>query len=143
MRNHRTYGHDTIHALEDFAERCGLELEPFQRRILRAVASGTREVAILLARGNGKTALMALVAVHHLVTVQDAKVVVAASSRDQATNLFAYADRFARALGDPHVVYRYLELRWYPDADRAAKHGTYWSRSADRAGQSTRRSCTA
>jgi phage terminase large subunit-like protein len=119
----------TIHALEDFAERCELELEPFQRRILRAVSSGTREVAILLARGNGKTSLAALIALHHLVTVEDAKVVVAAASRDQATNLFAYADRYARALGDPHVIHRYLELRWYPDIGSAAKHGTYWSRS--------------
>jgi phage terminase large subunit-like protein len=119
----------TIAALEDFADVVGLELEPFQRRILRAVASGTREVAVLLPRGNGKTALMALVAVHHLATTPDAKVVVAASSRDQATNLFSYAERFARALGDPHLVYRWLELRWYEDADRVAKHGAYWSRT--------------
>src|SRR3954470_16355631 len=119
----------TITALEDFAADCGLELEPFQRRILRAVASGTREVVVLLPRGNGKTALMALVAVHHLVTTTNARVVVAAASRDQATNLYAYADRYARALGDPHVVHRYLELRWYDHVGSAAKHGTYWSRS--------------
>ena len=36
---------------------------------------------ILLPRGNGKTALMALIALHHLVTVEDARVVVVASSR--------------------------------------------------------------
>src|SRR4051812_33380604 len=108
-----------ITALESFAEDCGLELESFQRRVLRAVASGTREVAVLLPRGNGKTSLMALVAVHHLVTVPDARVVIAAASRDQATNLFDYAQRFARALGDPHVVHRYLELRWYDDVGSA------------------------
>src|SRR4051794_27275583 len=119
MRNDRTLTRrqnvrmGTITALETFADDCELELEPFQSRILRAVASGTREVVVLLPRGNGKTSLVALVALHHLVTVRDAKVVVAAASRDQATNLFSYSDRFARALGDPHIVHRYLELRWY------------------------------
>ncbi len=52
-----------------FADACGLELEPFQRRILRAIASGTREMVVLLPRGNGKTSLAALLALHHLVTV--------------------------------------------------------------------------
>jgi hypothetical protein len=124
----------TIHALEDFAERCELELEPFQRRILRAVSSGTREVAILLARGNGKTSLAALIALHHLVTVQDAKVVVAAASRDQATNLFAYADRYARALGDPHVIHRYLGAALVPGHRQRGETRDLLEPEPDRAG---------
>lgn len=93
--------------LEDFAEDCGLELEPFQRRILRAVASGTREIVTLLPRGNGKTALMALVAVHHLVSAPNARVVAAAASRDQTNHLFAYAERYARTLDEPDIVFRW------------------------------------
>src|SRR3954447_7879420 len=86
--------------IEAFAELCGLELEAFQRRIMRAVAAGEREVVVLLPRGNGKTALMALIALRHLVTVEDARVVVVASSRQQAEHLFGYAQRFARELQD-------------------------------------------
>jgi phage terminase large subunit-like protein len=116
-----------ITALEDFAEDCGLDLEPFQRRILQAVTSGTREVVVLLPRGNGKTALAALLALHHLVTVEDARVIVAAASRAQATNLFSYAERFARALGNPHVVHRHLVLRWCPQSEREK----VWTRSLE------------
>ena len=116
-------------SIEAFADACGLALEPFQRRIVRAVARGAREVVVLLPRGNGKTALMALVALHHLVTVKGAKVVVAASSRAQATNLFEYAVNFARKLDDPRIVVRHLELRWYDDASTAAKTGAYWDRT--------------
>ena len=71
--------------LERFARRCGLDLEPFQKRILQAVRSGVREAVILLPRGNGKTSLMALIALHHLVTVEDARVVVAATTSTPAT----------------------------------------------------------
>ncbi len=116
-----------ITALEAFADDCDVELEPFQRRILRAIASGTREVVVLLPRGNGKTSLAALVALHHLVTVPDAKVVVAAASRQQATHLYDFAARYAYALGDPHVVHRHLVLRWCPRPDRER----VWTRSLE------------
>ena len=96
-------------------------------RIIRAIASGEREVVILMPRGNGKTALIALAALTHLVTVEDAKVVVAASSRQQATLLFEYAQRFALELDDPRVVLRHLHLRWCP-APENAKH---WTRSLE------------
>ena len=68
----------------DLAERAGLDLEPFQRRIAKAALSDERELLVLLPRGNGKTALQALVALHHLLTVDDAEVFCCASSRDQA-----------------------------------------------------------
>jgi hypothetical protein len=48
------------------------------------VFSGRREVLILFPRGNGKTCLQALVALHHLLTVEDAEIFCCASSRDQA-----------------------------------------------------------
>lgn len=102
-------------SVDAFAKRCGLDLEPFQHRILRAIDSGEREIVASLPRGNGKTALIALVALHHLVSTPGAKIVVAAASRQQATLLFEYAERYARALSDPHVVHRHLVLRWCDD----------------------------
>jgi phage terminase large subunit-like protein len=110
-----------------FCRRLGLDLEPFQRRIVRAVTSGEREIVALLPRGQGKTSLMSLIALHHLTTVEDAKVVVAAASRQQATHLFEYAERYARELGDPHVVPRHLVLRWCPHPDTPK----IWTRSLE------------
>ncbi len=101
----------------DLCRRVGFHPEPFQRRIARMVLGPEREALVLLPRGQGKSCLQSLVALHHLLTVDDAEVYCAASSRDQAKNLFQYAQRFARALGDPHIVHRHLELRWCPDAD--------------------------
>ena len=54
--------------LDRFAAACGVELEPFQTRVAAAVAGEQREVVVLLPRGQGKTHLLALVALHHLVT---------------------------------------------------------------------------
>ncbi len=101
----------------DLAEGAGLDLEPFQRRIARAALGPERELLVLLPRGNGKTCLQALVALHHLLTVDDAEVFCCASSRDQARILFQYAAKFARAIDHPNLVHRHLELRWCPDPD--------------------------
>ena len=113
-----------ITALEDFADDCGLELEPFQRRILRAVASGTREVVVLLPRGNGKTAL------------DGAR--RAAPPRDHAGRQGGRGGRQPRAGRRTCSTTRSAsrarsatrtsctatcELRWYDAAGTAAKHG--------------------
>src|SRR5215216_1568860 len=91
-----------------FAEVVGLRVEPFQRRILPAVLGLEPEALILVPRGAGKTTLMGLVVVHHLLTVPDAKVYVAASSKDQARILYEAAAGFARRLEHPHLVFRHL-----------------------------------
>lgn len=109
----------------DLAVAAGLDLEPFQHRIARAVFNGPREVLKLLPRGNGKTALQALVALHHLLTVEDAEIYCCASSRDQAKVLFQYAARFARELDHPNVVHRHLELRWCPDPEEPTDFTRY------------------
>ena len=101
--------------LLEFADTAGLKLEPFQHRIIRAVLGPQAEALILLPRGAGKTTLMALVVVHHLLTVEHAKGYVAASSRDQARILFEAAERFARHVDHPNLVFRHLEIRWCPD----------------------------
>jgi phage terminase large subunit-like protein len=97
------------------AERVGLRLEPFQRRIVRGAAGPEREFVCLMPRGSGKTSLSALLAVHHLLTVPDAAIYCAAASREQARILFEAAQRYARTLDHPNVVFRHLELRWCED----------------------------
>jgi phage terminase large subunit-like protein len=109
------------------AERVGLHLEPFQRRILKAAAGPEREKLFLLPRGSGKTTIAALDAVHHFLSTEGARVYVAASSEQQAALLYSAADQFAREVGDEHVVPRYNHLRWCPDPENA-KH---WTRSLE------------
>lgn len=93
-----------------FAERVGLRLEPFQRRIARA-AHESRELLVLLARGNGKSRLIGTLAVHHLLTTESPAVYVAAASRDQARVVFEYAREVAEALDLEELIVRHLELR--------------------------------
>jgi phage terminase large subunit-like protein len=108
--------------LERFAEECGLHLESFQKRIVGAIAGPEPEILITMPRGGGKTSLTALVALHHLITVPGAAIYVAAASRQQASLLFEYADRYARALEHPNIVHRHLELRWCDDPDEPKVH---------------------
>jgi phage terminase large subunit-like protein len=103
--------------LEQFAAKCGIRLEPFQKRIAKAVAGPEREFVALMPRGQSKTSLSALLALHHLVTVEDAAVYCAAAALHQARILFEYAERYARELEHPNLVKRHLELRWCPDPD--------------------------
>jgi phage terminase large subunit-like protein len=67
---------------------------------------------VLIPRGNGKTTLLAALALHHLITVDKAAVYCAASSREQARILYEAAAMFARELDHPNIVIRHLELRW-------------------------------
>ena len=92
-----------------FCERVGLHLEPFQRKIAKATE---QELVVLLPRGNGKTTLLAAIALHHLITVPKAAVYCAASSREQARILYEAAAMFARELEHPNIVVRHLELRY-------------------------------
>lgn len=94
----------------DLCERAGFHLEPFQRRIASAYFAGRREFIVLLARGNGKSALTAALAVHHLLTTKDARVFVAAASREQAGVIHEYARSFAQAL-DPDIDVNQREIR--------------------------------
>lgn len=104
-------------AFEEFCGRIGLQLEPFQKRIVKAADGPEHELVVLLPRGQGKTTLMASLALHHLLTVEGAAVYCAASSREQARILFESAARFARELDHPNLVVRHLELRYCPDPD--------------------------
>jgi hypothetical protein len=76
----------------ELAKAVGLNLEPFQRQIVKEALGPERELLVLIVRGNGKTSLQAAVALHHLLTVEDSEIYCCASSRDQAKILFQYAD---------------------------------------------------
>ena len=66
-------------AFAGFCKLIGLDLEPFQRRIATAANGPERELAVLLPRGNGKTTLLAAIALYHLMTVERAEVYCAAA----------------------------------------------------------------
>jgi phage terminase large subunit-like protein len=83
-------------------------LEPFQRKIAKAMLDRRRETLILLPRGNAKTTLTALVALHHLVSTEDAKIYFVAASVPQARIAFEAASDFARRLDHPNIVFRHL-----------------------------------
>lgn len=102
-------------SLEQLARLVGLRLEPFQRQILRAIDGPQREALVLLPRGSGKTSLLAVLTLHHLLTVDRAEIYCAAASREQARVLFEMASRYARILGEPRIIDRHLELRWCED----------------------------
>jgi len=95
-----------------FCRSVDYELEPFQRRIGAAAFAPERELVVLLPRGNGKTTLMAALAVHHLLTVERPAAYVAASSREQARILWESAAEFARHPSiEARITVRHLELR--------------------------------
>jgi phage terminase large subunit-like protein len=58
---------------------------------------------------------MAAIALHHLISVAQAAVYCAASSREQARILYEAAAMFTRTLDHENIVVRHLELRWCDD----------------------------
>jgi phage terminase large subunit-like protein len=107
--------------LLELAELVEYPLEPFQKRIARAVVGPEREALILVARGNAKTTLMALVALHELISNPEAKIYFVAASVPQARIAFEAAADFARRLDHPNIVFRHLELRWCPDPEEPTR----------------------
>jgi phage terminase large subunit-like protein len=101
-----------------FCKLIGVELEPFQRKIATAIAGPQREAVVLIPRGNGKTHLLAAIALHHLLSAEGAAVYCAAASREQARILFEAASGFARLLDHENILDRHLELRWCPDPSK-------------------------
>jgi len=73
-----------------------MALEPFQRLILGDYFAGSRETVAILPKKNGKSTLLAALALYHLLSTADAEVVVAAASREQAMILYDAAVGFVR-----------------------------------------------
>ena len=70
------------------------ELEPFQEAFLSDVFSGVPECWLVVPEGNGKTTLVAGLALYHSEFRPGAQVPVAASSREQAEILYRQAEGF-------------------------------------------------
>jgi phage terminase large subunit-like protein len=66
-------------------------LEPFQARILGDYFRGIPQTVIVIPKGNGKTTLLAGLALYHLLNTLDAEVIICAASRDQASILLDQA----------------------------------------------------
>lgn len=73
-----------------------LVVEDFQRTILTDFFEGATESLILIPKKNGKSTLIAALALFHLATTPDAETVVVAASRDQAGVLFGQSAGFVR-----------------------------------------------
>jgi phage terminase large subunit-like protein len=70
-------------------------IDPYQRLVLLAYFLGFTEVLTLIPKGNGKTSLLALLMVYHLLTTPVPEVVAGASIRDQAGKIYREACRIA------------------------------------------------
>ena len=93
--------------LVGFAERCGVRLEPFQRPDRGRCRAGAG-VRGAVARGHGKTHLLALIALHHLVTVEDAAVVVLRRRPGAGEDPVRGRSRLRPRAGSPELVFRHL-----------------------------------
>lgn len=68
--------------------------EHFQEAFLRDVFSGVREAWLIVPEGNGKTTLMAALALYHCEFRPHAAVSIAAASREQAEIMYRQAEGF-------------------------------------------------
>lgn len=95
-----------------FAAELDRPLEPFQETIARAYFGREREVCVLIPKGNAKSSLAALIALHHLQAVKAPYVLLGAGSRDQAAVVYGIARELSEhpAVADLFVR-RHLELR--------------------------------
>ena len=102
----------TYHGFLRFTRAVGYPLAPFQKRIARACFEAEREVGACLPRGNAKSTLAALIALHHVLSTKDASVYVGAASRDQARIIGDVVRRYARHRAvAAHLTVRHDEIR--------------------------------
>lgn len=88
MTNPNTYSAPWRYSYRGFLAMCQalrFDLEPYQRRIARAVFGPEREIVAILPRGAGKSTLGALLALHCLAALPDSSVAVGSTSRGQAS----------------------------------------------------------
>jgi phage terminase large subunit-like protein len=86
-------------------------VEPFQAEFIADVFSGKPECWLIVPEGNGKTTLVALLALYHAEFKSNASVPVAASSREQAEILYRQAEGFVlRSPRMYEVVHSDLQL---------------------------------
>ena len=110
--------------LKGFAQFCAslslengkaMKLEPFQRKMLGDYFDGCQESLILIPKKNGKSTLLAAVALYRLISTDNASIAIVASSRDQAMILFEQARGFVQRSDElqeqVRVLRGYREIR--------------------------------
>lgn len=115
------------------------QLEGFQARFLEDVFSGVKECWLVVPEGNGKTTLIAGLALYGLRFADDALIPVAASSRDQARIMYRQAKGFLRRsrLDDPGFLfeafdgYRRIDVRTPGRGKRGEVAGSIEIHAAD------------
>src|SRR5262245_12476111 len=75
-------------------------LYPEQRAFLEDYFDGARQTVIILPKKNGKTTMIAALALYHLLTVPNAECIMLASSREQAEIILRQARMFVRGNSD-------------------------------------------
>lgn len=117
------------YSLSDFARYClGLTLdngkpfvlETFEKRMLRDYFAGATETVIIIPKKNGKTTLLAALALYQLDRRSDADVYIAATSVRQARILFRQAAAMVRRSKLDHLEIKsgYGEIRLKGDRER-------------------------
>jgi phage terminase large subunit-like protein len=71
-------------------------VEPFQRQILADYFAGARELVVLLPKKQGKSSLVAAVALWHLLSTPFAEAIIVAAARDQAGIVLRQVTGFIR-----------------------------------------------
>lgn len=99
-----------------FCDRIGIEVEQFQRVMLKDYFAGVAELVIIIPKKNGKTTLMAALALYHLVSTDNADVAVVASTGKQAMKLFDTARTIV--YGAPWLDAQVKVLRGYREIRR-------------------------
>jgi len=82
-----------------FAKLLGLRIWPFQAYLLGFYFAGVTELVILIPKKNGKTTLLAALALYHLIMVPHAEAVIGASSKEQAALLHRQATMLIEKAG--------------------------------------------
>lgn len=86
-----------------------VEVEPFTELIVREVlAKGRVEALILLPKSNGKTALMAALAVYHLLVTPNANCFIGAATVVQAKEMYRFACHYVES--EPEIG-RHLHIK--------------------------------
>jgi phage terminase large subunit-like protein len=82
-----------------FCKLLGFKIWPFQAYLLGFYFAGVTELVILIPKKNGKTTLLAALALYHLLMTPDAEAVIGASSREQAALLHKQATKLIEGAG--------------------------------------------
>lgn len=92
------------------------ELEPFEQTVMADYFDGVRETLCLLPKKNGKSTLLAALALHHIIATENAMCPIAAATRDQAMWIFDQARGFVQR--SPELQRHVRVLRGYREIRR-------------------------